>query len=110
MIKDIGAMIRKRRKELGLTQQDIATFCDVNKSTVCLWEKGHIANMKRDKISRLAYALQISPADLINLEVEKYTFKLPAEQAQLVMAYNEASEEVKNITWRVLGLERPTKE
>lgn len=61
----IGELISQRRKELGLTLEDIGKAVGVSKSTVKKWESGYISNMRRDKIALLASALQVSPSVLI---------------------------------------------
>lgn len=62
----VGDIISNRRKELGLTLEEIGNYVGVGKSTVQKWESGYISNMKRDKIALLAKVLQINPAVLIN--------------------------------------------
>lgn len=64
-MEKIGELISERRKELGLTLEEIGNIVGVGKSTVKKWESGLISNMRRDKISLLAKALQISPTKLI---------------------------------------------
>ncbi len=66
----IGEKIATRRKELGLTLQEIGSAVGVGKSTVKKWESGYIANMRRDKIAALAKILQLSPAEFIGDESE----------------------------------------
>lgn len=63
---NIGNIIFERRKELGLTLEEIGTACGVSKSTVKKWESGYISNMKRDKIAQLAKVLNIPPTRLID--------------------------------------------
>ncbi|MGH2102759.1 helix-turn-helix domain-containing protein [Aerococcus urinaeequi] len=58
--------IKSRRKELGLTLEQVGDMVGVGKSTVRKWEQGMIENMRRDKIPLLASALKISPLLLIN--------------------------------------------
>lgn len=58
-VKDI---LKNRRVELGYTLDDIARQVGVSSPTVSRWERGDIQNMKRDKIVKLAAALDISPA------------------------------------------------
>ncbi len=60
--------IAQRRKELGLTLEEVGKACGVGKSTVKKWEDGFISNMKRDKIADLAKILNVSPLDLIGEE------------------------------------------
>lgn len=62
---EIGKIIELRRKKLGLTLEELGQAVGVSKSTVKKWESGYISNMRRDKISLLAKALDMSPTDLI---------------------------------------------
>ena len=73
---DFGSKIKARRKELGLTLEEVGNIVGVGKSTVRKWETGDIANMRRDKIARLAGALQVSPAELMGWDMDDYTHKL----------------------------------
>ncbi|MBP0965476.1 MAG: helix-turn-helix domain-containing protein [Oscillospiraceae bacterium] len=57
--------IAQRRRELGLTLDEVGKACGVGKSTVKKWEDGFISNMKRDKIAALAKVLQVNPLQLI---------------------------------------------
>lgn len=61
--------LKKRRTELGLSQSDIAKAVGVSEGTISRWESGNIANMKRDRIYKLAQVLQIEPSALIFGEV-----------------------------------------
>lgn len=65
---NIGDKIAARRKELGLTLEQVGNFVGVSKSTVKKWETGYIANMRRDKIALLAKILQMPPTDFISEE------------------------------------------
>ncbi len=49
-----------RRKQLGLTQRQVADLVGVSEATVSRWESGNIANMRRDRIALYAKALQSS--------------------------------------------------
>ena len=64
-MNEIGKMIYRRRKELGLTLEEVGNAVGVGKSTVRRWENGMIKNMGRDKIAALAKVLQISPVELV---------------------------------------------
>ena len=57
--------INTKRKELGLTLEEIAKYVGVSKSTVKKWESGYIKNMRRDKIAKLAKVLDVSPVDIL---------------------------------------------
>jgi transcriptional regulator with XRE-family HTH domain len=62
----IGQIIYNRRKELGLTLEEVGKAVGVGKSTVKKWEDGYISNMKRDKIALLAKVLDINPVVLVS--------------------------------------------
>ena len=66
---NIGEIIYNRRKELNLTLEQVGDVVGVSKSTVKKWETGYIANIKRDKIAKLAEVLEISPVTLISGEI-----------------------------------------
>jgi len=57
----LGNYLSERRKEIGLTQREVAEAVGVAEATVSRWESGEIANMRRDKISALAKVLHCSP-------------------------------------------------
>ena len=78
---DIGKKIFDRRKELGLTLEQVGDAVGVGKSTVRKWENGIIKNMGRDKIAALASVLQMNPVDLV-------PFTQPGLRAEVAM--NEA--------------------
>lgn len=57
----MGNYLSERRKEIGLTQREVAEAVGVAEATVSRWESGEIANMRRDKIAALAKVLHCSP-------------------------------------------------
>lgn len=69
-MSEIGTLIYNRRKELDLTLEEVGNAVGVSKSTVKKWENGHISNMRRDKIEKLASVLQISPVRLLNVKTQ----------------------------------------
>lgn len=71
----IHEKLKARRLELGLTLEEVAAHVGVNDSTISRWERGDIANMKRDKILKYAEALDISPAVIMGWEPEKSEIK-----------------------------------
>lgn len=62
---NIGKMISQRRKQLGMTLEEVGKAVGVGKSTVRKWETGSISNMRRDRIAKLAAVLQLKPIDFI---------------------------------------------
>jgi len=63
----IHSRIKDRRRELGLSQEALATACQVGQSTVANWERGgHIP--RPAKMSKIANALKIEEVWLISGE------------------------------------------
>ena len=60
-----GEKIKSLREQKGMTLEELGNKVGVGKSTVRKWENGMIANMRRDKIAKLADALDTSPAELM---------------------------------------------
>jgi transcriptional regulator with XRE-family HTH domain len=63
----LGAKIRRRRKELGLTLDELAGRTGVSKPYLSLIETGRVANPPSDdKLRRIEHALGFSPAELVS--------------------------------------------
>ncbi len=62
---DIGELIKIKRKERGLTQEELGKMIGVKKSAVYKYEKGIIKNLKRSVLENLSNILEIDPAVLI---------------------------------------------
>lgn len=65
---EMGKKIKTMREDKGMTLEELGNKVGVGKSTVRKWENGIIANMRRDKIAKLADALDCSPAYLLGYE------------------------------------------
>ncbi|MEG2522295.1 MAG: helix-turn-helix transcriptional regulator [Anaerovoracaceae bacterium] len=64
-MEDMGAKIKRLRTDMGMTLEALGEKVGVGKSTVRKWENGMIENMKRDKIAKVANALNVSPSYLM---------------------------------------------
>ena len=73
---EIGKKMYRRRKELGLTLEEVGEAVGVGKSTVRRWENGMIKNMGRDKIAALARVLKMSPVEFVPMPSEEPTMNL----------------------------------
>jgi repressor LexA len=62
---DMGDRIKNLREENRMTLEEVGRIVGVGKSTVRKWETGEIANMRRDKIAKLAEALHTTPGYLM---------------------------------------------
>ena len=94
---DMQEIIKNRRRELGLTLEDVARRVGVSRATVLRWETGEIRNLGRDKIAALASALTVSPEYLLGwtddpnikmgADIASATADLSPEELQSVLNY-----------------------
>lgn len=95
--KKIGIRIEQRRKEKGMTLDDIAQEIGVAKSTVQRYEKGTIEKIKLPVLEAIARVLDVNPAWLCFksevMEPVKYERPLPSNIVPLP----------KMKEWQVLG-------
>lgn len=74
----MNELIKNRRKQLGITLEEIGDYVGVSKTTVQRWESGNISNMRRDRIQKLAQILKLDPQQLIGGEGQMSAFvKIP---------------------------------
>lgn len=62
---DIGKRIKERRKELGLSAEQVAELMGVSPATVYRYESNYITNMRVDKLTPIAKALNTTEAYLL---------------------------------------------
>lgn len=106
----IGDIIRARRKELGLTLEQVGDIVGVTKNTVRQWENGNISNMRRDRIAKLAEALKIDPMNLIGEDgtdaVENNYLRIWGQP--LIEAYRNAPDYIQKAICQMLQIEQLT--
>ena len=62
----IGKQIRKRRKELNMSVEDLARKVGKDRSTIYRYENGDIGNMPLELVSPMAEALKMTPQELLS--------------------------------------------
>lgn len=102
---EMGMKIKELRLKRGLTLEQLGDRVGVGKSTVRKWESGMIANMRRDKIAKIADALGVSPAYLMGWDENSPAIEqihLTSEEEILVTEYRQLSDINKNkVTERI---------
>ena len=84
---DIGERIKKRRKELGLSAEQIAENLGVSPATIYRYESNDIMNMRIDKLEPIAKVLRTTPAYLMGWDEAKEN-NTDNQQRQLLSNYN----------------------
>lgn len=64
----VGDLIRQKRTELNMTQEQLGNLLGVNRAAINKWETGRVTNLKRETIKKLSEIFQISPALLVEPE------------------------------------------
>ena len=102
--------LEHRRKELGLTLEEVGKFVGVSKSTVKKWETGYIDNMKRDKIALLSKVLQISPLAIIGISENldpcnaDNVFDISNLEKQLILKFRD-NPQMQEAVCKLLGID-----
>ena len=99
-MKDIGHIIKQKRKSKRLTLDDVAKHLNVSKSTVSKWENNRTNNLKREKLIALCNFLDLSPLQFINTMEVDYKISIEGFKTQLnfIMLHTpELSEKERNL-------------
>lgn len=64
-MENLSVVLKRRRKELGLTLAQVADAMGVTEATVQRWESGNIKSIRYEKIGRLAEILEVNPASFM---------------------------------------------
>ena len=99
----IGEKIKARRKELGLTTEELGRMIGVQRAAVTKYEKGYI-DLKARQILLIADALQVSPVDLLSDDDSDLT----SEGRNLITAYRAADDRAREDALKTL-LDHPRK-
>lgn len=62
---NIGEIIKNRRKELGMSAEDVAEIIGASPATIYRYESNYITKMGIDKLTPIAKALRVSEAYLM---------------------------------------------
>ena len=65
------SLLRSLRKSRGFTQVQLARLAGITPEHLCMLERGHYTIMRLDTLQRLAKALKVSPALLLDSELER---------------------------------------
>ena len=112
MEMDLSSKIKQLRAERGMTLEQVAKIVGVGKSTVRKWETGMIANMRRDKIDKLAMALGTTPAYLMgwNKTISTEEPKLTDGEKAIIDLFRQIPESKQAVVIEMIRLALKTQE
>lgn len=102
----VGERIKSRRKELGLSAEQVAEKLGVSPATIYRYESNYINNMGVDKLKPIAAVLKVSEGFLMGWE-EKEGEILSENEKLIIEAYREADTITRDMVRRCLGLFTP---
>lgn len=88
----VGERIKSRRKEIGLSAEQVAKELGVSPATVYRYESNDIMNMRIDKLEPIAKALRTTPAYLMGWEDDKK--ENPLAESQRILESVNSSENI----------------
>lgn len=88
----IGAKIREKRQELGISQTKLAEKCGVSKQTLYKYEKEIVTNIPLDNLKAIAKGLDLTPAELMGLGEEEKKAEQTANITSVLLEDDEARE------------------
>ena len=101
----VGDRIRKRRQELGLTQEELAERLGYKgRTSVCVVETGG-DNVTTTKVQKFASALGVSPSYLMgweDIEIHPSEDEQRRRAEELYLLYSKASPEVQKAVETIL--------
>lgn len=100
--KEIGRKIRCKRKELNLTQLELAKRIGLTESSISKYEAGKIETMPTSTVNRICEVLHIQPAELLGLTPNKsFEFDLK----EILTSADDLPDDVKQELLNILKLQ-----
>ena len=103
-MEQIGAGLAQRRKQLGMSQEELAKQIGVTRQAVSKWESG-AALPSVDNIVELARVLEISVDELLQLKEKERESGLSAQSVGLLLDEHSQRQEkrMKRLTWALIA-------
>ena len=81
----MGAYIKYLREQAGLSQEELGKRLEpqVNRAAVNKWETGHVENIKRNHIERMAQIFGVSPCELMCFD-DRFDSAKAAEETKAI--------------------------
>lgn len=92
----LSQLISERRRELGLTLEEVGNRIGVTRATVQRWESGNIKALKWTNAIQLAKALEIDPDELRNVAPERDD-TLTDDERHLIDMYRRMSAPIRSV-------------
>jgi len=64
VLQEVGGVIRRRREDIGLSQEELGHLCDLHRTYIGSVERGE-RNLTLSSLLAIAQALQLAPHELL---------------------------------------------
>ena len=96
IVLTIGKQIRKRRKELKMSVDELARKVGKDRSTIYRYENGDIGNMPLELVLPMVEALEMTPQELLSFfAVKSEWFAKRVESVVTTEGYEFSNEEIR---------------
>lgn len=86
----VGERMKRRRKELGISADEIASYIGVDRTTYYRYERGAISKVSADVLQRIAQYLHTTPIWLMGMENALTTSDRNTDSSQIHLTDDEA--------------------
>lgn len=76
-MNNMGEQIKKRRMEMGFTQEELGEKLGLQKSAIAKYENGRVENIKRSVIKKMSEVLNCSPSYLLGIDTVTHAQRIP---------------------------------
>ena len=101
---EIGAIIKKLRKEHGMSQEELAKYLGVTYQAVSTWETGKRLP-RMGSIEKMSLLFGVTKSYIIGEEDDSiyFEFKITDEEQRLIIAYRKATPETRRNIQKILS-------
>ena len=68
--REVGLYLQRRRRDLNITQDQMAEFLGYEKNTISRWENGKVTKIKKETLLKIAEILKVDLMDILTAKWE----------------------------------------
>lgn len=88
--------IKQYRLKKGLSQEELGKLVGLQKAAINKYETGRVVNIKKSVLQKLAEALSVSPADLLDDNTSNISYVLSPDESALLDDYQKLNAAGRN--------------
>ncbi len=68
--REVGLYLQRRRRDLNITQDQMAEILGYEKNTISRWENGKVTKIKKETLLKIAEILKVDLMDILTAKWE----------------------------------------